>query len=93
VKIDPTDPMPVPLRHATVETDDHDVVEQVAPLVIAAVVVRWYEPKLRPEIVTEVTPEATPFELVKMETTGESKLRALSLVPTAAETVTTIDLV
>jgi hypothetical protein len=91
--IDPTDPMPVPVRHETVEADDHDVVVQVAPLDIAAVVVREYEPKLRPEIVTEVTPEAAPLNGDKMEATGESKLRAFILVPTAAETVTTIDLV
>jgi len=69
------------------------VVPQLAESLIPNVAVRVYAPKLSPEIVTEEPPEAALLKELKIETVGESKLRAFILVPTAAETVSVSDLV
>ena len=52
-----------------------------------------YPPKLRPEIVTDKTPDIAVFEFSAFDRDGASKVKAFTLVPTAAPTVITADLV
>jgi hypothetical protein len=47
--------------HATVVSDDHDVVPQSASKATFAVAVKPYEPKFSPVIVTIAPPDAAPF--------------------------------
>jgi hypothetical protein len=75
-------------RHDTVDAEDHDVVShELSEPSMTAVCVTEYPPKLRPDIVTDKTPDIAVFAFSAFDRDGASKLNALNRVPTIAPTV------
>lgn len=95
VRMPSAEPVPEPERQFTVEADVHVVVLQSPSLdePRRIVGVRLYPPKLRPEIVTDTPPDCTALPFSALDALGASKVKAFTLVPTAAPTVITADLV
>lgn len=80
--------------HATVVPDVHAVVPHKSdPETSAAVAERWYEPKLRPEIVTSEPALVGAFSFAWEVAAGASKLNLYTRVPTLADTVTRLNFV
>jgi hypothetical protein len=77
------------IEHWSVVALDHAVVEHPmpSPPSIRAEGVYMYEPKLRPEMVTDISPEVTPFTLNSDVTVGASYENVFIFVPTTAATV------
>lgn len=78
------------LRQDTFELVDHAVVAQMYPAssMTATVGVYSLAPKLKPYIVRVLPPDVGPFLLTTCDVTGASYEKAISLVPTMADTVT-----